>query len=107
MDAEIKLMQEIQQDLQRTQASRSKLLVQLQENELVLVELNQVKADAKSAGGPAAHGSVYKLVGPLLVRQDLDEAKSNVNKRIDFIRAELKRVRSILTAEPTCSSDPV
>jgi prefoldin beta subunit len=94
LDSEIKLMQEIQQDLQRTNVARSKLQVQLQENELVLVELNHVKLDAKSTAGAAAHGSVYKLIGPVLVKQDLDEAKANVQKRIDFIRAELKRLES-------------
>ena len=32
---------------------------------------------------------VFKLVGPVLVRQDLDEAKQNVNKRLEFIREEM------------------
>jgi hypothetical protein len=32
--------------------------------------------------------AVYKLVGPVLVKQDLVEARSNVGKRLDFIRGE-------------------
>ena len=32
---------------------------------------------------------VYKLVGPVLVKQDLIEARSNVQKRIDYINGEL------------------
>ena len=32
---------------------------------------------------------IYKLVGPVLVKQDMTEAKQNVNKRIDFIKTEL------------------
>ncbi len=32
---------------------------------------------------------VFKLVGPVLMRQDLDEAKQNVAKRIEFIRGEM------------------
>lgn len=94
LDAEVRLIQEIQQELQRTQVARSKLQVQLQENELVLVELNHVKSDAAASASPAAHGTVYKLVGPLLVKQDLDEAKANVLKRIEFIRGELKRLEA-------------
>ena len=32
--------------------------------------------------------NVYKLIGPVLIRQDLLEARSNVSKRLDFIRSE-------------------
>ena len=32
---------------------------------------------------------VYKMVGPVLLKQDLEEAKTNVNKRIEFIKHEL------------------
>jgi prefoldin beta subunit len=31
---------------------------------------------------------VYKLVGPLLVKQDLVEARANVGKRLEFITSE-------------------
>ena len=33
--------------------------------------------------------NVYKLIGPALIKQDLEEAKANVNKRIDYISGEL------------------
>lgn len=32
---------------------------------------------------------VYKLIGPALVKQEPDEAKSNVSKRLEFIQNEL------------------
>ena len=32
---------------------------------------------------------VFKLVGPVLMRQDLDEAKQKVDKRVEFIRTEM------------------
>ena len=31
---------------------------------------------------------VYKLTGPVLIKQDLSEARGNVEKRLDYIRAE-------------------
>jgi prefoldin beta subunit len=31
---------------------------------------------------------VFKLIGPVLVKQDLVEAKSNVGKRLEFIGNE-------------------
>eukprot|EP01097_Dermamoeba_algensis_P010775 TRINITY_DN806_c0_g1_i2.p1 TRINITY_DN806_c0_g1~~TRINITY_DN806_c0_g1_i2.p1 ORF type:complete len:111 (-),score=11.77 TRINITY_DN806_c0_g1_i2:77-409(-) len=34
-------------------------------------------------------GEVYKLVGPVLIKQDLAEANSHVAKRIDYISSEL------------------
>lgn len=33
--------------------------------------------------------NVYKLIGPVLVKQDLAEARANVRKRIEYISAEL------------------
>ena len=36
-----------------------------------------------------ADSNVYKLMGPVLVKQDQEEAKQNVQKRIDYINAEL------------------
>jgi prefoldin beta subunit len=33
--------------------------------------------------------NVFKLIGPVLVKQDLAEAKANVSKRIEYILAEL------------------
>lgn len=32
---------------------------------------------------------VYKLIGAVLVRQELDEARSNVDKRLEFIESEM------------------
>ena len=32
--------------------------------------------------------NVYKLVGPVLVKQDMMEAKANVSKRLEFINKE-------------------
>lgn len=32
---------------------------------------------------------VFKLVGPVLVKQDQAEAKSNVETRLEFIRSEM------------------
>ena len=40
---------------------------------------------------------VYKLIGPTLIKQDLVEAKSNVNKSLDFIKGELSRLDTRLS----------
>jgi len=41
--------------------------------------------------------AVYKLVGPILAKQDLNEAKSNVEKRIEFISKEIERMDKLET----------
>lgn len=35
---------------------------------------------------------IYKLIGPVFVRQDLVEATSNVKKRLEYIGSETKRL---------------
>ena len=59
--------------------SRSGLIAQLNENEMVKQELDKMEDEAP----------VYKLIGPVLMSQDLEEARQNVDKRIEFIRGEM------------------
>lgn len=40
---------------------------------------------------------IYKLVGPILAKQDVQEAKTNVNKRVEFIEKEIKRMDALET----------
>lgn len=37
-----------------------------------------------------SEASIWKLTGPLMVKQDRDEAKANVDKRLEFITSELQ-----------------
>ncbi|EER30496.1 prefoldin subunit 6 [Candida tropicalis MYA-3404] len=70
-------------------SSRSKLETQYQENKIVLQEFDNLNEDSK----------IYKLTGPILLPQDYSEAKMNVNKRIEFIEDEIKRVESKIENE--------
>ena len=36
--------------------------------------------------------SVFKLIGPVLIKQELMEVKNNVTKRVEFIRNDVKRL---------------
>ncbi|KFK44823.1 hypothetical protein AALP_AA1G307500 [Arabis alpina] len=76
----------IQKDIAKNHQLRKKYTIQLGENELVLKELDLLEEDA----------NVFKMIGPVLVKQDLAEAKANVGKRIEYISAELKRLDAIL-----------
>eukprot|EP01055_Gregarina_sp_Pseudo9_P005057 Gregarina_sp_Pseudo_9__5056@NODE_530_length_2632_cov_272_690706_g500_i0_p3_GENE_NODE_530_length_2632_cov_272_690706_g500_i0NODE_530_length_2632_cov_272_690706_g500_i0_p3_ORF_typecomplete_len114_score34_91Prefoldin_2/PF01920_20/3_2e17DMPK_coil/PF08826_10/0_43DMPK_coil/PF08826_10/3_4DUF4404/PF14357_6/1_1e03DUF4404/PF14357_6/0_019TrmK/PF04816_12/2_2e03TrmK/PF04816_12/0_03Spc7/PF08317_11/0_033YkyA/PF10368_9/0_17FlxA/PF14282_6/7e02FlxA/PF14282_6/0_05bZIP_1/PF00170_21/72bZIP_1/PF00170_21/0_72TACC_C/PF len=63
-------------------ASKSKLLAQETENQVVLEELTSLEEDAV----------VYKSVGPVLLREGREAAKENIEKRLKYIREELSRV---------------
>jgi prefoldin beta subunit len=39
---------------------------------------------------------VYKLFGPVLVKQDLEESRQNVSKRIEYINKELKKCQDTI-----------
>ena len=53
---------------------------------MVLEELNQVDED---------DSTIYKLVGPVLAKQDLNEAKTNIKTRLDYIQKEVDRMEHL------------
>ncbi|KAF4623188.1 hypothetical protein D9613_002093 [Agrocybe pediades] len=74
--------QNLQADLTKVVDARQRLDAQLSENELVKKEFASLTPE----------NTVYKLIGPILVKQDQDDAKNNVDRRLDFIRGEIRRV---------------
>ncbi|KAH9361213.1 hypothetical protein HPB48_001571 [Haemaphysalis longicornis] len=76
---EVEKYKSVQKDFQKTYSLRQKLDSQLNENSVVKEELDLLESGA----------AVFKLIGPVLIKQGLDEAKQNVNKRIDYITSEL------------------
>lgn len=57
------------------------------ENDMVLTEFKMLNDESK----------VYKLVGPILAKQDLEECRQNVTKRIEFIDKEIARLATLET----------
>lgn len=88
VDAEIAKFRELQQELQQIRQDLSTVMGQETENEMVLMELQLLSADDK----------VYKLLGPVLLAQDLTEATQTVEKRLEFIRGEKSRLEAKITA---------
>ena len=82
LQQEVENFQALQKQYQKTLSIRQQLGGQVFENETVKGELDLVKKDQE----------VYKLIGPVLIKQDIEEALQNVNKRLDYIKGELKRV---------------
>ncbi|RKO97353.1 hypothetical protein CXG81DRAFT_11815 [Caulochytrium protostelioides] len=84
IQTEVEKFQKLQQDYNKLIVSRSQLESQLSENRMVADEFKRMKPDSDA--------SIFKLVGPVLVKQETVEATSNVNKRIEFITNEIKRL---------------
>ena len=81
LQAEIQKVQTLQKELQKSVTAHSRLEVQFNENKIVEDELALVGEDTR----------VFKLVGSMLVRQDLFEARDTVKKRLEYIGGEMKR----------------
>ncbi|GAA6034428.1 hypothetical protein JCM8097_002720 [Rhodosporidiobolus ruineniae] len=76
----------LQNDYAKAVENRQRLDAQKTENEGVQKELSTLTADNK----------VFKLVGPVMLPQSLDDARSNVSKRLEWIGGEIKRTETQL-----------
>ncbi|KAG4106685.1 Prefoldin [Neocallimastix lanati (nom. inval.)] len=82
----VKEYQEIQKDFSKSVISRQQLESQKQENESIQQEFKELKDDAV----------IYKMIGPVLVKQDKADATQNVDKRLEYINGEIKRIEKII-----------
>ncbi|XP_052848567.1 probable prefoldin subunit 6 [Drosophila gunungcola] len=80
MQTEVESYQNLQKSCVKMVKQRALLESQLNENKCVLEELNLLGPDNK----------VYKQFGPVLVKQELEDSRQNVGKRIEYISKELK-----------------
>mgnify|MGYP002553503539 CR=1 FL=1 len=79
LEEEMKALHDVQAQVQQLARQKQTLMTQQNENELVMKELELVKGDRP----------VYKLVGPVLVKQDLEEAKDTITKRLQYIQKQM------------------
>ncbi|KAG0740332.1 hypothetical protein G6F57_011021 [Rhizopus arrhizus] len=87
LEAESKAFQIIQKELSQVIETRQRLESQQQENELVNKEFEHLDDES----------SIYKLIGPVLVKQERGEAVTNVKNRLNLITSEIERVEKQLT----------
>ncbi|XP_070769511.1 prefoldin subunit 6 [Enoplosus armatus] len=86
LKAEVEKYTQMQKDVSKSMSARQKLETQLTENNIVKEELDLLNST----------NTVYKLIGPVLVKQDLDEAKATVTKRLEYINGEIQRYETLL-----------
>ncbi|KAJ6138566.1 Prefoldin [Penicillium samsonianum] len=80
--------QGLQTELEVLVDARQKLESQQQENEGVQTEFAYLDDES----------NIYKLVGPVLLKQDKTEAIMAVNGRLEFIEKEIKRIEAEIDA---------
>merc|ERR1711865_446846 len=80
---------ELQKQVAKLQSGAGQANTQIMENEMVLKELGLLEEDAQ----------VFKLIGPVLVKQELVEVKTNVSKRIEFIKNDIGRLETNVKAK--------
>ena len=66
------------------------ILAQLNENTLVQGELDLMNSEG---------ANVFKLIGPVLVPVEFEDAKQNVAKRLEFIEGEIKKIEAATDAK--------
>eukprot|EP00755_Sulcionema_specki_P028111 Sspe_Gene.89192::Locus_61017_Transcript_1_1_Confidence_1.000_Length_610::g.89192::m.89192/K04798/pfdB, PFDN6; prefoldin beta subunit len=89
MNTESQALRELQKKIATLQQQQQKLETQKQENEMVEHELGMMEAEAQ----------VYKLIGPVLVSQDPEDAKAIITKRLEYIRRDLGSVEGQINKE--------
>lgn len=72
-------------------SQKQQALSQFNENTLVKGELDLLSADAES--------QVFKLIGPVLVSVELEGARDNVGKRLEFIESEIQKLDAAIAAK--------
>ena len=82
LETDVTEIKKIEAEYTKVYSAKQSLVEKKSENEMVLAEFNLMSADA----------SVYKLVGPVLAKQDVNESKTNVEKRIEYITKEIERM---------------
>lgn len=82
IDAEVQNFKDIQGQLQLVRNDLQTVLGQLTENEMVQQELEVLDGST----------NIYKMVGPVLIKNSLEDAKDTVSKRLEFITAERDRL---------------
>ena len=89
IDEKLKTWRGIDSDVSALFNQKTQALSQFNENTMVKGEL-----DLLGEGDP-----VYKLVGPVLMAVDLEEAKENVAKRVEFIETEIKKLDAAIAVK--------
>jgi len=78
-NSQVKLFRQIQEEVQKMRNDQQLLMQQQSENEMVKQELSLLDDSSQ----------VYKMIGPVLMKNDTEDAKQTVDQRLELITGEL------------------
>ena len=80
-EKEVAELKKLETDMAKSLEAKRSCMENLHENEIAMAEFELLEDDA----------NVFKMIGPVLVKQDLAEAKETVKGRLDYVKAEIAR----------------
>lgn len=83
-EEEVKKLRTMQKQIQELIKQREVLGTQKNENELVRRELDVIEAQPEGE-----KDQVFKLVGPVMIKQDPADARETIAKRLEYISKEI------------------
>jgi prefoldin beta subunit len=92
VDAEMIKFRDMQDTMQQYQSNLQLVQSQRTENEMVEQELEILKDARKERDAVSKNVVVYKMIGPVLMSQSIDDALQTVRKRLDYIRNEHEQI---------------
>eukprot|EP01006_Ploeotia_vitrea_P019809 TRINITY_DN52055_c0_g1_i1.p1 TRINITY_DN52055_c0_g1~~TRINITY_DN52055_c0_g1_i1.p1 ORF type:complete len:152 (-),score=44.19 TRINITY_DN52055_c0_g1_i1:230-685(-) len=86
LNGEVQKIRDIQAKMQKHANAKIQMAAQQHENETVKEELGLLKPGEK----------VYKLIGPALVQQEVEDATTIVEKRLEYMAKEQSRIDKLI-----------
>mmetsp|Transcript_19404 Transcript_19404/g.24726 ORF Transcript_19404/g.24726 Transcript_19404/m.24726 type:complete len:140 (-) Transcript_19404:223-642(-) len=82
--------QKLEQEMYAHHQDLQTLISQRNENEMVKEELEICEKESSDA-------TIYKQVGPVLLKNDLSDATDTIEKRLEFISGEIKKTEGLIS----------
>jgi len=80
-EKEVAELKKLESDMAKSLEGKRSCMESQHENEMAMKEFELLEEDA----------NVFKMIGPVLVKKDLVEAKHDVKSRLDYIKNEISR----------------
>merc|ERR1712168_1290592 len=81
VEKEVGELKKLESELAKSLEGKRSYMESLHENEMALKEFQLLEDDA----------NVFKMIGPVLVKQDSREAQENVKRRLNYYKEEIER----------------
>lgn len=98
VDIEVAKYRKLQEEMGQLQQTLQALMGQENENEMVKRELDLLDNNG-------SNNAVFKMVGPVLLKNDLEDAKLTVDKRLEFIRGEKNKTEESIKQKQTLAQE--